>query len=164
MVRVIANFRRAPIVSAISVRRATTADAARVSACVCAAYERYIERIGKPPGPMLEDYAQVIQKRQVFVAERSNDLVGILVLGLTDEGFRLINVAVEPSFQKQGIGKMLLQLAEAEARRQGYETIHLSTNEKMTENQALYSKIGYVEYDRRTESGYSRVYMRKPLV
>lgn len=112
---------------------------------------------------MLEDYAQVIQQRQVFVAESSGDLVGILVLGLTDEGFRLINVAVEPSFQKQGVGKILLQRAETEAWRLGHKTIYLSTNEKMTENQALYSKIGYVEYDRRTESGYSRVYMRKQL-
>jgi hypothetical protein len=33
----------------------------------------------------------------------------------------------------------------------------------MTENQALYSKIGYVEYDRRMEKGYLRVTMRKRL-
>jgi len=33
----------------------------------------------------------------------------------------------------------------------------------MTENQALYSKIGYVEYDRRIEQGLARVYMRKEL-
>ena len=112
---------------------------------------------------MLEDYAKVIQLRQVFVAESNGKAAGILVLGLMEEGFRLINVAVDPSFQKQGIGKKLLQFAEAEARRLGHKTIHLSTNEKMTENQALYSKIGYVEYDRRTEQGYSRVFMRKTL-
>ncbi len=34
----------------------------------------------------------------------------------------------------------------------------------MTENQQLYAKNGYVEYDRRIESGLeARVYMRKPL-
>jgi len=113
---------------------------------------------------MLEDYAQVIQQRQVFIAERGASVAGILVLGLTDEGFRLFNVAVHPSFQGQGVGKMLLQFAEAEARRLGHKKIHLSTNEKMTENQSLYSKIGYVEYDRRSEKGYSRVYMRKTLL
>jgi ribosomal protein S18 acetylase RimI-like enzyme len=112
---------------------------------------------------MLEDYARVIQQRQVFVAETKGSVAGILVLGLMEEGFRLINVAVDPSFQKQGVGKMLLQFAETEARRLGHKTIHLSTNEKMTENQALYSRIGYVEYDRRTEKGYSRVFMRKAL-
>ena len=35
---------------------------------------------------------------------------------------------------------------------------------EMTENQAMYTKIGYREYDRREEDGYSRVYMRKSLV
>ena len=33
----------------------------------------------------------------------------------------------------------------------------------MTENQALYSKIGYVEYDRRSRGDFSIVYMRKHL-
>jgi hypothetical protein len=33
----------------------------------------------------------------------------------------------------------------------------------MTENQVLYAKLGYVEYDRRIEDGYSRIFMRKML-
>jgi ribosomal protein S18 acetylase RimI-like enzyme len=112
---------------------------------------------------MVEDYARVIEQRDVTVAVCSRGIVGVLVLGQTAEGLRLITIAVHPSFQKQGVGRMLLQLAEAEAVRRGHESIYLSTNEKMVENQALYSKIGYVEYDRRTESGYSRVFMRKRL-
>lgn len=112
---------------------------------------------------MFEDYARVIKQRDVTVAVCSGVIVGVLVLGQTNEGFRLINVAVHPSFQKQGLGQTLLRFAEAEALRRGLESIYLSTNEKMVENQALYSKIGYVEYDRRIENGYSRVYMRKRL-
>ena len=112
---------------------------------------------------MLEDYGRVIEQYDVTVAICSGVIVGVLVLGQTAEGLRLVTIAVHPSFQKQGIGRTLLQLAEAEAVRQGNESIYLSTNEKMVENQALYSRIGYVEYDRRTESGYSRVFMRKRL-
>jgi ribosomal protein S18 acetylase RimI-like enzyme len=134
-----------------------------VTECVHAAYRHYIERIGKPPGPMLEDYAKVIRERQVTVAVRDGAIVGVLVLGEMEEGFRLINVAVHPSLRGQGLGRTLLQLAESVARRLGYDTVHLSTNEKMTENQALYAGIGYVEYDRRVEQGYSRVYMKKKL-
>jgi len=37
------------------------------------------------------------------------------------------------------------------------------THEQMSENRALYSKIGYIEYDRRVEYGFARVYMRKSL-
>ena len=58
---------------------------------------------------------------------------------------------------------MLLQLAGAEARRQGYKSIYLFTNELMTENRSLYSKIGYVEYDHRVVNGYPRVFFRKAL-
>jgi hypothetical protein len=56
-----------------------------------------------------------------------------------------------------------LKYAESEARRQGFGSIYLYTHEKMTENQTLYLKIGYVEYDRRLENGFPRVYMRKNL-
>ena len=75
----------------------------------------------------------------------------------------LDNVAVDPRYHGQGIGRALLGLAEAEARRQRFDSIYLYTHERMTENQGLYIRIGYVEYDRRTEQGYARVYMRKPL-
>jgi hypothetical protein len=33
----------------------------------------------------------------------------------------------------------------------------------MTENLALYSRIGYVEYDRRSQGAFSLVYLRKQL-
>ena len=87
----------------------------------------------------------------------------MLVLAVTEEGFCLENIAVDPRFHGRGIGRALLERAEAEARRQGFAGIYLYTHEKMTENQALYSKIGYVEYDRRVEKGYARVTMRKRL-
>jgi ribosomal protein S18 acetylase RimI-like enzyme len=148
-------------VSAVSLRTATQGDVPLILACVCAAYERYIERIGKPPAPMLEDYARVIEQRDVTVAVCGAVIVGVLVLGQTAEGFRLFTVAVHPLFQKQGHGRTLLRLAETEAARRGHDSIYLSTNETMVENQALYSKIGYAEYDRRIEEGYSRIFMRK---
>jgi hypothetical protein len=56
-----------------------------------------------------------------------------------------------------------LEFAEGEARGRGFESIYLCTNSKMTENQVLYPKIGYVEYDRRAQSGYERVFYRKRL-
>ena len=149
--------------NAIFLRAATQADVPLVMACVSAAFECYIERIGKPPASMLENYASVIEQQDVTVAVCGASVVGVLVLGDTHEGLRLITVAVHPKFQKQGVGRVLLRLAEAEAARRGHDSICLATNEKMIENQALYSRIGYVEYDRRIEDGYSRIFMRKRL-
>ncbi len=146
-----------------ALRTANQGDVAAVAACVDAAYRHYVERIGTPPGPMTDDYAEVIRERRVTVAESAGRIVGVLVLAVTGEGFVLENVAVDPAWRGTGLGRTLLELADSEARRAGFESIYLYTHEKMSENRALYSKIGYVEYDRRFEKGLARVYMRKPL-
>jgi ribosomal protein S18 acetylase RimI-like enzyme len=146
-----------------SLRSAEAADAARVAELVDAAYGHYVERIGMLPGPMTNDYADVIRNRQVTVAERQGAIVGIIVLTVTDEGFLVDNVAVHPDHRGTGLGRALLQFAEAEAQRAGFDAIYLYTHEKMTENLALYARIGYVEYDRRSQGAFSRVYLRKHL-
>jgi GNAT superfamily N-acetyltransferase len=147
----------------LCIRPADIRDAQAIAACVADAYRHYIARIGRLPRPMLEDYTEVIERRQVSVADLKGEIVGVLVLAITDEGFLLDNIAVHPSSQGKGIGKALLEFAESEAQRLGHRSIYLYTNEKMTENQSLYAKIGYVEYDRRSENRYGRVYMRKRL-
>ena len=50
-------------------RPATDADAEAIADLVDAAYGPYVERIGMRPGPMDEDYREVIRDRQVTVAE-----------------------------------------------------------------------------------------------
>ena len=146
------------------IRAATAADVAGITRCVCAAYLRHVERVGRQPAPMLQDYSSVIRTSRVHVAERDGRIIGVLELLVTDEGFLLDSVAVDPSAQGTGIGRLLLEFAEAEARRHGFESIYLMTNEKMTENQVLYARIGYVLFDKRSVHGYSRVLMRKALV
>lgn len=147
----------------MKLRPAQPDDATRIAACMRAAYQHYVPRLGNTPRPMLLDYAEVVREHAVTVAETGGELAGALVLSVTPDGFKLFIVGVHPAFQGRGIGRALLEHAEAEARRQGFDSIYLSTQEKMTENQALYAKVGYREYARRLEDGYSRVYMRKML-
>jgi ribosomal protein S18 acetylase RimI-like enzyme len=144
-------------------RPATESDVPSVAGLVKAAYGHYVERIGMLPRPMTDDYPEVIRDRQVTVAEQDGAIVGVVVLTVTDEGFLVDNVAVHPSRRGTGLGRALLQFAEAEVRRAGFDAIHLYTHEQMTENLALYSRTGYVEYDRRSQGAFSLVYMRKPL-
>lgn len=146
-----------------SFRPASRVDIPKVTALVRAAYEHYVERIGGLPRPMTDNYAEVIQNNQVTVVESHQTIVGVIVLAITDEGFLIDNVAVAPAHRGMGLGKALLAFAEAEARRAGYDFIYLYTHEKMTENIALYTRIGYVEYDRRSQGDFSLVYMRKRL-
>ena len=146
-----------------SFRPAGPSDASYVAGLVDAAYRHYVERIGMTPGPMTGDYEEVIRDYHVTVAERDAAIVGVIVLRVTDEGFLIDNVAVHPSQRGRGLGRALLELAEAEARSAGFDSVYLYTHEKMTENVALYSRIGYVEYGRRSQRGFTLVYMRKRL-
>jgi ribosomal protein S18 acetylase RimI-like enzyme len=112
---------------------------------------------------MLQDYAELIRTSQTTVAESDGEIVALLALRQTGEGFLIENVAVDPAHQGKGLGKELLQLAEQEAEKSGFDSIYLYTHESMSENIALYTRIGYVEYERRTERGLTRVFMRKRL-
>jgi len=145
------------------IRPAQTGDADAVSAVVDAAYQHYIARIGKPPGPMLDDYAPRIADGQAWVLEDEGRIAGILVLEQTAAGLLLDNIAVLPEFQGKGFGRTLIDFAEAEARRRGCGSIELYTHALMTENIALYGRVGFVETHRVSEKGYDRVYMSKPL-
>jgi len=147
-----------------SIRPARVADAAAMKRCVEAAYRHYIPRIGKPPGPMLQDYASVIERHAAFVAELDGEIIGLLVLVQTESGTLLDNIAVHPTHQGKGLGRRLLALAESEARARGALQLDLYTHECMTENIAMYTALGWRETGRRTEHGYQRIYMRKALV
>ena len=146
-----------------AVRPAIEADLGAVQACVVAAFQHYTERIGKPPGPMQLDFLSEIRARHVWVAQVEQATVGVIVLYATEHGFYIDTVAALPARQGQGVGKLLLTFAEDEARRRGHSSIYLCTNSKMTENQVFYPRIGYVEYERKHEGGYDRVYYAKAL-
>jgi len=146
----------------LEIRRANSTDAMSIAKCVKAAYEHYIGRIGKPPGPMLDDYIDVVQRQTVFVAV-SDEVVGVLVLMQTQTAILLDNVAVRPDHQGKGLGKRLIKLAELEASDQGFEKLDLYTHESMSENIEIYKTLGYTETERRKECGYNRVYMQKQL-
>src|SRR5258706_1061749 len=72
--------------ASIVIRPATAADVPGVTRCVCAAYLRYIERVGKQPAPMLQDYARVIGTSQVHIAEREQHILGVLELLIRESG------------------------------------------------------------------------------
>ncbi len=149
--------------AAVALRAATPVDVPRIAALVDAAYRKYLDRLPGPSRPMTLDYAEVVRRDRVVLAERDGALVGLLVMAVEDDRFVMDNLAVDPAHQGTGVGRLLMEHAEAEARRAGFSAIHTYTNEKMTENRALYERIGYVQYDRRQHGPMAAVYLRKPL-
>ena len=146
------------------IRRAEPADRAVVEQIVRDAYSMYIERIGKSPGPMLDDYAALIADGTVSVLEDGDGTIAALIVLLPKPDHLLLdNIAVRPDRQGRGLGRQLIAFAEAEARRLGHAELRLYTHQKMTENIALYARLGFVETGRGRDAGYDRVFMTKRL-
>ena len=145
------------------IRPAEPGDRAAVEAIVDAAYSIYLERIGKAPGPMLDDYARLIAAGAVSVLDDPDGTIAALIVLLPKPDHLLLdNIAVRPDRQGRGLGRRLIAFAESETRRLGYAELRLYTHEKMTENIALDRRLGFGETGRGREAGYDRVYMSKP--
>ena len=145
------------------VRAAVVRDVPMIEAVVRAAYTPYIERIGKLPGPMLDDYPARVRDGSVSILEVDGQVVGVLVLVPEPDHVLLYNVAVAPAVQGRGLGRRLVEHAENEARRLSLAEVRLFTHVLMHENIALYRRAGYAETHRVEEAGYARVYMRKRI-
>jgi len=87
--------------------------------------------------------------------------VGLIVLVPQADHLLVENVAVDPAFQRGGVGRALLAHAEQRAAQRGLREIRLYTNAAMTENLSLYPRLGYRETGRDTEHGFQRVYFSK---
>jgi ribosomal protein S18 acetylase RimI-like enzyme len=146
------------------IRPAHPQDRRAVEEIVRGAYSIYVERIGKPPGPMLDDYGKLIAEGAVSVLEDGNGAIAALMVLLPKTDHLLLdNIAVRPDRQGQGLGRQLIAFAEAEARRLGHAELRLYTHATMVENIALYQRLGFVETGRGREAGYDRVFMTKRL-
>lgn len=144
-------------------RLAQTADLASIQTITNAAYTKYLPRLGRQPQPMTADYRPMIAAEQVWLAEQDGIVVGLIVLQPATDHLLIYSVAVAPAYQGIGVGRQLLLWAEQEAVRQGYPVVQLYTNEKMTENIAIYGRSGYQEIKRVLVNGYQVVYMEKTL-
>ena len=146
-------------------RRATTADAARIAYVAEAAYSPYLERMGGlRPGPMDADYvARVAERRGLGGRARRRGRRLRASSSRRPDGMLLDNVAVLPSHHGQGVGRALLVLAERRARAAGHPRIRLFTHVTMVENQRLYERPATSRPTAAAEHGLVRVFYAKSL-
>lgn len=146
-----------------AIRRADAVDAPAVAALVERAYAPWVAVVGRRPAPMDDDYPAHIAAAEVFLVTTDGTIGGVLVLRDGADHLWLDNVAVEPAWKGRGLGGLLLDFAETQARRRGFAEIRLLTHQCMASNIALYRRRGYAETDRRTEDGFDRVFMAKRI-
>ena len=147
----------------IEIRPAASSDAAGVDRIAREAYAPYVSRIGREPAPMTADHASLIAQGEVWVATDGDQLSGFVVLRAGPASLLLESVAVSAPQRGRGVGRALIGFAERHARDLGLGSVELYTNAMMTENLRYYPRLGYVEYDRRREHGFDRVYFRKAV-
>jgi putative acetyltransferase len=106
---------------------------------------------------------------RIFFATAGERCVGCCALiRLSDKEFEVAKMAVEPSHQKAGIGRRLLQAAIEEGRNAGAQRLYLETNHVLTPAIRLYESLGFkhIDANRIIPSDYARadVYMELILV
>lgn len=88
----------------------------------------------------------------IFVAELDGRVIGTVTLALTHADVELADsrhrafisdLAVGPEWQRRGVGSDLLAVAEAEARRRGFEFVTLTVDEHNYSARRLYERRGY---------------------
>ena len=142
---------------------ALMSDVLAIQSCVKSAYQHYVDRIGKEPGPMIDDYHARVSQNDAFVIKDEDRVIGVLVLILDHQRCLLDNVAVDPQYAGNGLGKKLVEFAERFAKERKYQEIELYTHELMDENIEMYQKWGYRVVRKVSECGFNRIYMAKKL-
>lgn len=130
-------------------RLATPSDLPVIVALTEVAYAHYLPILGYPPVPVTEDYVPRIAQGEVWMLEREGKTAGLIVLERHPAHAEIFNVAVDPAFHGQGLGRALLDFAVETTRAWGLPTLRLYTNAKMERNIAIYAAYGFVETARR---------------
>ncbi|KAK6822522.1 acetyltransferase [Apiospora arundinis] len=132
--------------SDVEVIRATREHVPAIRAMVQAAYSKYVERIGRPPAPMLADYEKILDEgvQEVWVlvlqitsveaipsslppqfcrrAEGSPPALGSIIVAPDSHcaaAIKVNNLVVDPDSQGKGYGRVLMGFAEELARTRG---------------------------------------------
>jgi len=140
------------------IRPAQARDADALIKCIDAAYAIYNDRIKDLPA-VSEGVADDINDYRVWVAELDQSVVGGLILIPHEKYAVIANVAVDPRSSGLGLGRGLIERAEAECRKLGLLELRLSTHVGIPENVRLYEHLGWKESGR---SG-NKVHMVKQL-
>ncbi|MEL6233195.1 MAG: GNAT family N-acetyltransferase [Pseudomonadota bacterium] len=154
---------------AFDIRAARLSEAEALGDIARAAYAPYVPLIGRTPPPMLQPFAEDIAAGRVLVAAAGatagSELLGYVVSRPAAEpGDWLVeNLAVSPSAKGMGLGRELIEAAEARGLAAGCARAVLYTNAAMTANLSLYPHLGYVETGRAEQSGLHRVFFAKQL-
>jgi ribosomal protein S18 acetylase RimI-like enzyme len=109
---------------------------------------------------MLADFDAEIAANHVVVVDVAELVAGYMIAWPERGSYFIDNIAVDPAWQGQGLGRQLLDYAVLKAKQLRLPAIRLYTNVAMTENLTMYAHLGFIETHRAWEDGFHRVYLR----
>ena len=119
--------------------------------------------IDREPLPMAADYDRAVREHRIDRAFEGATLVGLVEMVERADDVLIENVAVDPSRQRRGVGKALLDHAEAVAVGRCTPVLRLYTNARFADNLAFYARRGFaVECEQNSGLGLT-IYLVKQL-
>jgi ribosomal protein S18 acetylase RimI-like enzyme len=80
---------------------------------------------------------------QIYLFTNDDQIQGICLLQITGDSGEIVNIAVEPAYQSQGIGKALLNHVKGIAHQQGLQRLVIKTGNSGIGQIALYQQQGF---------------------
>ncbi len=97
--------------------------------------------LADPSEEMINNY---IKEGSIIVAEMSGEVIGVIVLIHKDEDtMEIINIAVKEDFQREGIGKQLINKAMLIAKRKNVKRIEIGTGNSSLIQLGIYQRYGF---------------------
>jgi ribosomal protein S18 acetylase RimI-like enzyme len=126
-------------------RRGTTGDFDAIVTLQRAAYARNRDLLGVEPLPLLADYQAILldANKDVRLQIPGTRVIGVLILERRTDDLLIESIATDPGYQGQGIGRALLDAAQAQAKQLGYARIRLYTGSPLTHLVAWYGRHGF---------------------
>jgi ribosomal protein S18 acetylase RimI-like enzyme len=126
----------------MNVRNATEADSDSILKLVNSAFQ--VESFFKNRDRLdADDLARHFQQGKFLLAEEDGNLAGCIYVTRHDDRAYFGLLSVDPSHQKNGVGRRLVSAAEEFARETGARFMDLKLIHLRTELPGIYEKLGY---------------------
>jgi GNAT superfamily N-acetyltransferase len=127
---------------------------------ITAAYGYMHGRID-PPSSLLAmtpaDFERKAGEEHLIVASDAGRLVGCVFCRPQEPWLYIGKLAVEPTRQRSGVGRLLIDAARRFAEETGLAGLELDTRIELTENHRTFDRLGFVEVAKRSHPGYTAV-------
>ena len=148
----------------LTICRAGSDQVTQIRELTMRAYAKWVPITTRKPRPMTADYDAAMQTNRFDFFFEGDRLVGLIETVQQDDEMMIVNVAIDPDHQGKGFGTRLMKHAEQLAKTSALRATRLYTNKLMTENIALYNRLGYrFEKETHHDLGTIAVHMVRPV-